>query len=138
MASVAATLAEQRARGYLGNISKPLPPAPPKPVRVAWDNTSKVLTSSGAKEAWALKILKRKQDAGEALDESQLAMLKRLAPAAAEIAASPVAVAAAAAAAVAPRVVVVHKGQKGRAGGGGGGGGFRGGGGGGKRHGGRR
>ena len=129
--TVAANLAEQRARGFLGHISKPLAPPPAKPppaARTAWDNTSKVLTSASAKEEWALKTLRRKQAAGEQLDESQLAMLARLAPAIAEIAASPSAVAAAAAAVrAAPKVVVVVKG--GGKGGGGKGGGGKGGGG---------
>jgi hypothetical protein len=140
--SVAAELAENRARGFLGHISKPLPPAvvPPKPIRVAWDQTSQVLTSSQQKEAWALKTLQRKQQAGEALSEVQLAMLARLAPGAAAVASSPAAVAAAVAAA--PRLVVVKSGGGGGGKGGGGkggggkGGGGKGGSGGGYRHGG--
>lgn len=135
--ALATTLAEQRARGFLGHISKPLPPPPPKPMRQAWDQSSQVLTSSSAKEAWALKILRRKQEAGEQLDESQLAMLRRLAPGAAEMVASPSAVAAAVAAAAPTKVVVVKLGgeAKRRKGGGGGGGGrgFRGKGRGGRR-----
>jgi hypothetical protein len=126
--ALATILAEQRARGFLGHISKPLPPPPPKPMRQAWDQSSQVLTSSSAKEAWALKILNRKQEAGEQLDESQLAMLRRLAPGAAEMVASPSAVAAAVAAAAPTKVVKLGGEAKRRKGGGGGGGGrgFRG------------
>ncbi len=54
-------------------------PPKPKPARLAHPD-AKVTTSQAERDAWAVKTLLRKQAAGEALTELQLALVERVAP----------------------------------------------------------
>ena len=65
-----------RARGDLSAIKRSSAPAPKAP-RVPHPDANHVVHNTDA-EAWALRVLQRKQEAGETLDAQQRATLERL------------------------------------------------------------
>jgi hypothetical protein len=66
-----------RARGDLSAIKKSKPTAAAKVPRIPHPDSNKIVTNTDA-DTWALRVLQRKQSAGEALDAQQLATLQRL------------------------------------------------------------
>ena len=66
-----------RARGDLSAIKRPSAASAAKAPRVPHPDSNKIVTNTDA-EAWALRVLQRKQARGEALDAQQLATLARL------------------------------------------------------------
>jgi hypothetical protein len=66
-----------RARGDLSAIKRPSAASAAKVPRVPHPDSNKIVTNTDA-EAWALRVLQRKQARGEALDAQQLATLARL------------------------------------------------------------